>query len=97
LFSQDVQAIGRAPVNYGIFVPEATLTGQMVSGEIIIVDPASVRKQGGRRDQRATDTTFLIWFQRASTCFTTPDLAAPSSAEHASSSAEKHFSSTLQL
>lgn len=28
-----------APVNYGIFGPKATFTGQMVAGEITIVDP----------------------------------------------------------
>ncbi len=33
-----------APVNYGIFGPQATFTGQMVAGEIIIVDPAAVQK-----------------------------------------------------
>ena len=31
-----------APVNYGIFGPEATFTGQMIAGEIIIVDPSTV-------------------------------------------------------
>jgi hypothetical protein len=41
-------------VNYGIFGPEATLTGQMVSGEIIIADPASVRKQAGAISARRT-------------------------------------------
>ncbi len=33
-----------APVNHDIFGPEFTFTGQMVSGEIIIVDPAAVAR-----------------------------------------------------
>jgi hypothetical protein len=41
-----------APVNYGIFGPEATFTGQMVSGEIIIVDPADVLSASGASVQK---------------------------------------------
>ena len=36
-----------APLNYAIFGPEFTFTGEMVSGEITIVDPAPVDRSSG--------------------------------------------------